>query len=328
MELDVSESNETHVRDLSPVAWTSINLNQNHLRHIPWDHLPLSLKTFSATRNELKHVEIDMPFPFLETLSLNKNFMRSFRVEVILSALKTLDISQNWLDNLLFLQHLPNVKHLNLSYNDFEVIEYLPRNLETLQASHCKIKMIQSKLPSTLKELNLSYNALKQGGLPRSWGGLETLTLCFNQLKKFPKNLPDTLKHINLVSNQIEEIPRKLPSSLQMLNLSQNRIRAIPPPMNQTNRLQILKIDSNLLTQDFTNQTPSWITHFWAEDNWNLVSHHSAQRLMKQCWKRYLLKKRLRHIYRSRHIYNELLMVTLHPDHILQTDVFSPGWFS
>ncbi len=325
MELDVSESNETYLHDLSPVAWTSINLNQNHLRHISWDHLPISLKIFSASRNELKHIDMDMPFPSLETLLLNKNFLRSFRIEVVLNSLQTLDISQNWLGDLQFLQHLPNVKHLNLSYNDFEVLEYLPRHLETLVASHCKLKMIQNKLPSTLKELNLSYNALKQGSLPRSWGSLEKLTLCFNQLKKFPKYLPDTLKHLNLVSNQIEDLPSKLPSSLQMLNVSQNRIRFIP---SSWNRLHILKIDSNQLTQDFTNQTPSWITHFWAENNWNLPEHHSKQSLVKQCWKRYLLKKRLRHIYRSRHIYNELLMVTLHPDHILQTDVFSPGWFS
>jgi Leucine-rich repeat (LRR) protein len=185
--------------------------------------------------------------------------------------------------------------------------------------------MIQSKLPPTVKEVNLSHNCLKQGGLPLSWGSaLQSLILSFNQLKTFPKRLPDTVEQINLTMNQLEEFPSKLPVAMKTLNLTCNRIRSLPWKLNV--RLKILKVDSNLLTQEF-NENPSWVTHFLAQENWNRSEHHQTQRLVKQCWKRYLLKKRLRHIYRSRQIYDELLLVALHPDHILQTDTFSPEWF-
>jgi Leucine-rich repeat (LRR) protein len=325
MELDLSDSNVTQLDDLSPVAWRKINLNQNFVPHIFWDSLPISLVELSAARNEVRHIDIDMPFPFLQTLHLNKNYIRSFRMDVVLSALETLDLSLNWIESLQFLEHMPSLKHLNLSHNEVEILQYLPQSLETLNASHCRIKMIQSKLPPNLKELNLSHNCLKQGGLPLSWGSsLQSLNLSFNQLRTFPKRLPDSVEHINLAMNQIEEIPSIIPFSLKTLILSYNRVRVLPWKTNA--QLHILKIDSNRLTQEF-HQKPSWVTQFLAENNWNDSEHHQTQRLVKRCWKRFLLKKRLRHIYRSRSIYDELMMVALHPDHILQTDTFSPEWF-
>ena len=326
MELDLSDSNLTQFQDLSPVAWRKINLNHNFLFHIFWDNLPISVEYISAARNEVRHIDIDMPFPFLQTLLLSKNHIRSFRIDVILSSLQTLDLSQNWIESLQFLDHMPALKHLTLSHNEVELLQNLPQSLETLNASHCRIKLVQTRLPPNLKELNLAHNNLKQGGLPLCWGSLQSLTLSFNQLKSFPKRLPDTVTHINLAMNEIEDIPSKLPASLHTLLLNHNRIRHVPWKTNV--HLHILKIDFNRIIQDFTNGTLPWVTHFLVNNNWNDPEHNQTQRIVKRCWKRYLLKKRLRHIYRSRVIYDELLMVALHPDHVLQTDVFSPEWFS
>lgn len=326
MELDLSDSNVSKLDDLSPVAWRKINLNNNFLRHLFWDHLPISVTELLVGRNEIRHIDIDMPFPSLQTLLLNKNYIRSFRIDVVLSSLETLDLSNNWIESLSFLQHMPSLKHLNISQNDVQTLEHLPPTLETLNANNCRIHMIQSRLPHNLKELNLAHNLLKQGGLPLSWGSnLQTLNLSFNQLKSFPKRLPDCLQQINLAKNEIEDFPPKLPLSLKTLTLSHNRIRYIP--WNQNVRLYMLKVDSNRLIQDFSSQNLSWTNQLILENNWNTTEHNQAQRRVKECWKRYLLKKRLRHICRSRKIYDELLMVALHPNHILQTDTFSPEWF-
>jgi Leucine-rich repeat (LRR) protein len=326
MELDLSDSNVKHLRDLSTRAWKTILLDFNEIPHIHWDNFPISLTKLSINHNELKHIDIDMPFPSLETLLLNRNYIRSFRMDGILSSLQTLDLSKNYIGDTQFLLCMPSLKHLNLSYNNIEILRDLPSTLETLDARHCRIKMVQSRLPSMLEELNLSHNCLKQGSTPLAWGTrLRILNLSFNHLKSFPKKLPDSLEWISIAGNRVEEFPEKLPMCMKTVIVNENKIRSLPLGMNI--RLDLLMANSNRLTQDFHRSPITWANTFWAEDNWNDLEHHRMQPLVKKCWKHYLLKKRLRHIYRARRVYDELLLVALHPDHILQTDVFSPEWF-
>ena len=108
------------------------------------------------------------------------------------------------------------------------------------------------------------------------------------------------------------------------MNVALNTLRQLPKKTNV--RLQVLIVTSNQLTQDFEKEPIQWTKDLLCDFNWNDEKHHMAQPKIKKCWKRYILCKRLRHISRVRKIYEELLMIALHPDRILQTDTFSPGW--
>jgi Leucine-rich repeat (LRR) protein len=220
---------------------------------------------------------------------------------------------------------MPSLKHLNITQNDIKVLQNLPGTLQSINAKFNRIQMIQSRLPPGLLELDLLGNSLRNGSLPHHWGNnLRVLNLAYNSLTEFPKRLPDTLEDIRLINNKIEVLPNRLPSKLIRLTLSGNKIRTLPENMNV--HLEVLLICKNHLTQNFEKKPLSWANYFLEDDNWNTMDHHIAQTILRRCWKRYLLKTRLRQIARSRRIYHELLMVALHPDHILQTDVFSPEW--
>jgi Leucine-rich repeat (LRR) protein len=211
---------------------------------------------------------------------------------------------------------------LCLDKNIIQTLDNLPPTLKRLSAKQCSIRMIQSRLPAGLEHLNLFDNKLQYAGLPFNWGkALKTLDLGFNQIQRFPKSLPDSVRTINLERNKLEAIPSQLPQSLLSLNLTRNKLLSLPHQSNIS--LALGAFNQNRLTE---RVHPPWIKICLMEQNWNTELHDSHQKKIKKIWKRYLLRKRLRILSRTRAIYYELLEVALHPDHILQTDVFSPEW--
>jgi len=324
--LDLQFNQLKDMLDLNDKSYQILILNKNYLRYLPFECVPITVKHLALDQNELKRLEIDVPMPNLETLSAEMNHIKYFDLSVYLPSLHTLNIRKNKIENLSFLHCMPNLKHLNLSFNNIQVVDKLPSTLETLNASFATVQLLQSRLPLSLKELTLVGNSLKMGSIPLTWGtSLRKLNLSDNLLTEFPKRLPDTVEELYLQNNQITEIPSNLPSNLKVLNLSGNKIRSLPAKM--TIRLQILMLSNNQICQDFTKEKVAWASHCIALNNWNEPIHHTSQSILRKCWKRYLLKIRSRHIFRARKIYDELMMVALHPDHILQTDVFSPEWF-
>lgn len=312
--------------DLNDKSYQILILNKNYLRHVPFECVPITVKHLSLEQNELRRLEIDVPMPNLETLTAELNKIRYIDLSVYLTALHTLNLRKNRIESIDFLLYMPSLKHLDLSFNKIEVLDKLPSTLQTLNVSFADIEIIQSRLPQGLIDVSFVGNSLKMGSIPLNWGTcLKRLNLCDNLLTEFPKRLPDTLEELHLQNNQITEIPSKLPENLKVLNLSMNKIRSVPSKMNV--RLQILALSNNQISQDFSKEKVNWTTHLIAQSNWNEQEHHKAQNCMRKCWKRYLLKVRCRHIYRTRKIYDELMTVALHPDHILQTDLFSPEWF-
>jgi Leucine-rich repeat (LRR) protein len=324
--LDLQFNQLKDMIDLNDKSYQILILNKNYLRYIPFECIPPSVKHLSLDQNELRRLEIDVPMPNLETLSAELNSIKYLDISVYLPSLNTLNIRKNKIESLQFLHCMPNLKHLNLSFNKIQVLDKLPTTLETLNVSFCDLQLIQSRLPPNVKEVTLIGNSLKMGSIPLSWGtSLRKLNLADNLLTEFPKRLPDSIEELYLQQNQIVEIPSKLPSNLKVLNLSGNRIRSVPSSSNV--RLQILSLSNNQISQDLSTQKVTWASHCIALNNWNEPIHHTSQRILRRCWKRYLLKIRSRHLFRARKIYDELMMVALHPDHILQTDVFSPEWF-
>jgi hypothetical protein len=326
MELNLEHSELSNLLDISAKPVRILVLNKNYLRYIFSEFLPPTLEHISFNENEIHHLELGHPLPHLKTLTVDKNNLKYMDINTNLPSLHTFSANHNILWNLEFLQEMPSLKHLSLSQNDLKTLNNLPPNLQILSAKFNRIQMVQSRLPNSLVELNLLGNSLRMGSLPIHWGtNLRLLNLAYNSLKEFPKRLPETVEDIRLMNNQLESIPEKLPVNLKRLNISGNRIRQLPKKTNI--HLEVLFASFNHLTQDFNEEPLRWISHFWEEKNWNQKKHHLSQQVIKRCWKRYLLKLRLRHILRSHRIYDELLMVALHPDHVLQTDVFSPVWF-
>jgi Leucine-rich repeat (LRR) protein len=323
---DVSYNELLRMMDLHEKQYEVLVLNGNYLRYIPFDMIPASVKHLSLDINDLTNLEIDVPLPNLQTLSLDTNRLRHMDILIPMPSLHTLNLRKNCLSDINGLAFaLPSLKHLYLSYNELEVIQALPSTLETLNVNFCHLKLFPSRLPSTLQELTAVGNRLKMGGLPMNWGtNLRVLDLTNNSLKEFPKRLPDSLEKLSLSRNQIESIPSKLPSNLKILNLFDNKIRCLPTHTNV--RLQILFAGNNQLTQDFSKIPVSWARDVFQSPNWNEERHQNSQIKMKRCWKRFLLKKRLRQIGRTRRITEELLMVALHPDRVIQTDVLSSEW--
>lgn len=324
-EIDVSYNHLENLMDLSTKAFETLVLNKNYLQYLPFDMLPPNLKHISADTNDILTLLIDTPMPQLKSISLQKNKITVVEIDFELPSLHSLYLHKNYIRDISFLQNLPNLIHLDISFNEVEILEHLPSSLVTLKANFCKIRMIQSRLPSNLVELSLIGNRLKNGSLPFSWGNsLRLLDLSNNQLKEFPKRLPDSLERLFLCMNEVPLLPKRLPSSLKVLNLNKNKLRILPDTMNV--KLALLFVAENHLTDVFSEE-PLWTKQFFGHENWNMPLHQESQKSIKKCWKRYLFQKRLRHLYRSRRIYEELLMVALHPDHVLQTDTFSPEWF-
>jgi Leucine-rich repeat (LRR) protein len=325
--LDLQHNQMKQMIDLDHMrSYEILILNKNYLRYVPFDKIPSSVKHLSLDQNKLKRLEIDVPMPNLQTLSVELNDIKYVDIVVYLNALHTLNLRKNNISNLDFLDCTPHLRYLDISFNDFKTLSNLPSTLETLKASFSEISMTTSRMPPSLLELTLVGNSLKNGGLPLFWGtGLRSLNLAMNHLTEFPKRLPDSLEHLQLQSNQITEIPSRLPSNLKVLNLALNKIRKLPAKTNV--RLEMLVLSGNQITQDVTKEPLQWSRYTLTEWNWDTEDHHKAQKTIKKCWKRYLLKIRCRHIYRAQKIYDELMMIALHPDRILQTDVFSPEWF-
>lgn len=316
----------SNLLDISNKVIRILVLNKNYLRFIPSDFLPPSLEHLMLNENDIHHLELSHPLPNLKTLTIEANKLKYLDLDTQLLSLHTFSAKSNYVSNIDFLLKMPSLKHLNLSKNNIKTLDKLPPSLQSLSANFNKIQMIQSRLPNSLIELDLLGNSLRMGSLPMHWSNnLRVLNLGYNHLKEFPKRLPDSLEDIRLMNNEIKVIPSKLPANLKRLVLSGNRIQQLPVSTNI--RLEILILSHNQLTDNFETRPINWVTHLFEEYNWNQFKHHSAQVILKGCWKRYLLKIRLRQFVRSRRIYNELLMVTLHPDHVLQTDTFSPELF-
>lgn len=322
--LDLQLNHMKKMIDLNDKSYQILVLNKNYLKYVPFECIPITVKHLSLEQNELRRLEIDVPMPNLQTLTAEMNKIDYVEFSTHLPALYSLNLRKNRIHNLDFLIATEHLRDLNLSFNDIEVLDKLPKTLEVLNVSFANVKLIQSRLPPGLLEARLNGNQLKMGSLPLFWGtNLRVLNLNDNELTEFPKRLPDSLEELYLQKNQLTEIPSKLPDNLRFLNLNLNKIRTLPKKMNV--RLQVLVLSNNELTEDLTSV--QWVQHCIHENNWNQEIHHKAQTKIRQCWKRYLLKIRCRHLYRVRRIYDELMMIALHPDRILQTDTFSPGWF-
>jgi hypothetical protein len=312
------------IPNLSPLPYEDIDIHGNHLNTL--EDLPLLLKSLNGSYNSLINDSIFFPFPRLESLNLSHNRINIFEGDEFLQCYPSLlifDISYNCLKETSFLRD-SHIERLNVSHNRLQLLSGLPRTLKELIADSNDVRMIQSKLPPTLEQMNLCYNSLRYAGLPLNWPTtLRELHLDKNEIEKFPRKLPDSLEVLTLCGNRLTELPTKLPEALTCLILTSNRIQHVPEYKNHK-KFDIFLVNDNCLI-NIPSYIQATVTGF--EENWNQEIHHAAQRIIKKCWKRYVMTLRLRHLVRTRKVQEELFIVSMMPERWEQIDALDPGWF-
>lgn len=313
-----------HIPDMSALVLDELELQGNHIRSL--NNLPLHLKSLNVEKNSLINDGIFFPFPLLQTLNLSHNRINVFEEDDFVAcypSLITLDFSYNCLKQIGFLHEL-NLEKLDVSHNRIQLISGLPQSIKELNASSNEISMVQSKLPAHLEFLDLSYNSLRYAGLSLNWPtALRELHLDHNTIERFPRKLPDSLEVLTLSRNRITELPAKLPESLLYFIASSNKIRFLPDYKHHK-KFKMFLIDDNCLTEIPANFQAFVFT---TDNNWQQEKHHVAQKLLKKCWKRYVLTLRLRHLRRTKRVQEELFIVSMMPERWEQVDVIDPVWF-
>jgi len=112
---------------------------------------------------------------------------------------------------------------MNLSSMFLKQLPDLSRftNLRILYCSNNKIVRLPTKLPSTLQELDCSYNLISE--LPVIPDKLQILNCSNNHLNKL-RNLPDGLQELYCGNNELCKIDMELPDSIKILNCRNNQI--------------------------------------------------------------------------------------------------------
>ncbi len=163
-------------------------------------------------------------FSDLEILRINNTGIYELSNEVIgLRGLKTLDLANNELNKFPdVLKHLPNLERLNLSHNNLGLLEnfYLAYDMLDFDREET-LNFFTEKPFEKLKYLDVSYNKLQYGIIPRQMLNLTELNLSYNS--------------INELSESIVQFEK-----LKILDLSVNSLRAIPSVLQKISSLEIL----------------------------------------------------------------------------------------
>ncbi len=313
-----------YLPDISELPLKELDVHGN--RFMGLDGLPTTLERLNVSDNRLEQDGLFLPFPHLKSLHAEKNNLNIWDSDdfvLCFPSLTYLNLSFNRLRHTGFLRESA-IEHLELAHNRLQLLSGLPQTLKTLVVDTNEISMIQSKLPPMVETVDLAYNCLRFAGLPLSWpSNLRELHLDHNRLEKFPRKLPNSLQILSLNHNRLTELPNSLPESLLFFTASHNRIRFLPTYKNHK-RFTVFLLDCNCLT-DTPDDTISRI--FSADDNWNLEGHADAQMKIKHCWKRHLLRLRLRQYKRTKKIKEELFIVSMMPERWDQIDALDPVWF-
>lgn len=313
MHLTLDSCGLEELPDLTRMQIQHLSAKYNKLRFIDSDPFPRTVESINMHKNYLHTTNIfgNQVLPLLKKLDFGLNSIAHIH-DIVLGApaLQTLILVKNDITQLSNLQDT-QIEELSVCCNPITFLDGIPSRIKILNANECNIRMTQSRLPDTLEELYMVANRLKFGGLPLSFGNsLRVLSLSYNELQKFPRKLPDTLEILLLNDNFITEMPPTLPRNLHTLILSNNKIRSIPDYL-RSNRISLLFLSENQIT---TIDTPDWAIYTEMKDNWNTALHYRSVNKVIRFWRLYRLQKRLRILYRTRRLRNELLEVSMHPD--------------
>ncbi|KAI8567777.1 hypothetical protein RHMOL_Rhmol02G0148100 [Rhododendron molle] len=249
-------------RDPTPCNWTGVTCDTQ------------SGEVYSL---DLSSANLFGPFPLplcrintLTFLSLYNNSINSTLPDNIsdCQSLQHLDLSQNLLTGSLptTLSHLPNLSYLDLSGNNFSgdvppSFAAFPR----LEVLSLVANLFDGEIPSflgnitTLKQLNLSYNPFRPGGVPPELGNLTNLEILWMSGCNLMGPIPDSLgglkklKDLDLALNNLNgNIPSSLTglTSVVQIELYNNSLTGELPATgwNKMTSLRLLDASMNYLS--------------------------------------------------------------------------------
>jgi Leucine-rich repeat (LRR) protein len=198
------------LKDLLPTQREVEGVTGLYLRGYAAQHV-LALTPAKGTRHlcvmacDLEVMPTHYCLPSLEYVWLSSNMISQVPEEITACrALTYLNLDRNRLTTLPSLKAVP-LRWLRVNENRLQALPELPETLERLYAANNCLTQV-SKLPSHVREVELSYNPLE--ALPDDFGvGLERLDVAYTSLKKFPADLSGwrTLRVLNVAGCPLSE---------------------------------------------------------------------------------------------------------------------------
>lgn len=328
--LHLADSDLSTMPDVSWSTAAKLQLENNDIRVLFSEYLPVGIKTLHAGFNRIHTDGLPFEWPAsLENIHLDHNSIHDTDGIRWPESLQQLSLHSNPL------QYWPpalpeNLKVLSLSKTDLREVESLPQGLKQLFIRCARVRQLPTSLPEGLEILIASNNFLRSSRLPQHWGcSLQQLNLSRNSLTSFPKGLPDTLKILWLDENKITELPSDLPTNLTILFLRKNNLRKVAIE-KRTKPLSWVCLDDNELTESVNDyqvrQKIQWAHSIFESENWTTPNHHDAQKKICLLWRRYRLRKRVRTLRKTSIVREELQQVSMHPCRAGRFENISNEW--
>ncbi|KAJ3426377.1 leucine-rich repeat-containing protein [Anaeramoeba flamelloides] len=251
----ISLLDSTIKKTLSP---TGLRLARNVLKkYKKTQDTTLSLKGLIVS-------SIQIPFELwslkkITTLNLSEISLHELPLKIVeLTNLEGLIIQKCQIKNFpSIVQKLPNLKKLDVSGNNFEIVDEQFETVQHLteltlrqcQLTNEKLKRITSHF--TAQVLNINNNAITK--LPKSLGNSKNLKVFYadnNSISFIPKSFsPENLNKLFLKNNLLKKFPLGILNCkfLQVINFESNTIIKIPKQINELTNLQKLLIRHNLI---------------------------------------------------------------------------------
>jgi Leucine-rich repeat (LRR) protein len=320
----------TNMPDLSWSRSTELHMENNDIRVIFSEYLPLGIQILEAGGNRIHNDGIPFDWPeSLESIALDYNSITDAEGIRWPAGLKKLYLHSNPLKT--WPPALPDgLQVLSLNKTDICDVMPLPLGLKQFFIRGARVRQLPPCLPDSLEVVIAANNFLRSSRLPSYWGNsLKQVNLSKNSLISFPKGLPDSVQVLCLDGNKITEIPAGLPENLRMLFLRKNKLRVITIEA-RANPLHLVAVDDNELTvsvRDYQKNTKvQWARSVTEGGNWNQEIHHAAQKTIRQKWRVYRLQKRLRTLKKTAIVREELQQVSMHPSRAGRFENISSDW--
>jgi Leucine-rich repeat (LRR) protein len=208
------------------------------------------------------------------------------------------------------------IKELFVDYNQISLLwpEAFPPNLERFDAAFNFITSdgLPNVWPDSIRDINIDYNNICDTDDVSSWPlALESLKMSNNPLKKIPRHLPQSLRRLRLRNTSvqiIEYLPAELeeldcysskvnniytlPQNLLRCFLAKNNLTILPEPKFWPQRLKVLDLAFNYLTE-FPEGLPDSIEHLNLANNYIKVV---PQRIPASCKTLILRKNSIREV--------------------------------
>lgn len=314
--------------EISNRVYENVDASWNHIRVLWDDELPANVQTLTLEGNHISTDGLPQRWPnSIQSLNLSRNYITSMS-DVLHwpTNLRVLNISYNSIVGIVNCRNFPStLEDLDISFTDITSIVDFPRNLKVFTAISTCLHYIPSKCPDTFTKCIVSdTRKLRKNGLPNYWGSaLEHLELHNLKLREFPRNLPPSLKFLNLSKNRIQEIcdVSKFPPNLHTLHIGENRIFKIPAWFSTKLPRMCYTIQNNLLT--VVPRSPNCLIAFPQMIG---SRYTDAAARIQLYWRSYRMGSPFRSWYRISKLKNELLALAMCPERAGRYEDISPEW--